>query len=354
MGRIQLVPSLAVDSGGWTSSKGYMNEIRTHSGVTLEDVAKAAGVSRSQASRALRNDPGVREDTKAHILATALKLNYTPNLAAQTLASRQSRAIGIVVGDILNPFEALLARECDKALRQTGYFAMLAVDGNVSSVRAFVDQRIAGLVLIGTPEETDDIVSASKLLPTVYVGRDLKAEGVESVSSDDTLGARLATEYLLKLGHREIAHVSGGHGAGARRREAAYRETMREGGLQPIVAAGRYNVDAGSAAADTLMARKKRPTAIFAANDLIALGVISRLAWLGYRVPDDVAVIGFDDIPLAASEPISLTTVRQKVPDMVSAAIDTVMKRLDDPAAPIRNMVVAPELIVRRSSGTEL
>lgn len=102
------------------------------------------------------------------------------------------------------------------------------------------------------------------------------------------------------------------------------------------------------------MARKKRPTAIFAANDLIALGVISRLAWLGYRVPDDVAVIGFDDIPLAASEPISLTTVRQKVPDMVSAAIDTVMKRLDDPAAPIRNMVVAPELIVRRSSGTEL
>ncbi|EJN05868.1 LacI family DNA-binding transcriptional regulator [Phyllobacterium sp. YR531] len=330
---------------------GGMKQLNTRRAATLEDVARTAGVSRSQASRALRNDPGVKQQTKAHILEIAAKLNYTPNLAAQTLASRQSRSIGIVVGDILNPYEAMLARECDLVLRQTGYFAMLAVNGTVSSVNAFIDQRIAGLVLIGTPGGRDEIINVSKLLPTVYIGRNLKEDGVESVSSDDSLGAGLATELLVKSGHTAIAHVSGGSGAGAKRREAAYRGTMLEHGLEAMVVEGRYNVDAGSMAADTLMARKTRPTAIFAANDLIALGVISRLAWLGYRVPDDVAVVGFDDIPLASSEPISLTTIRQKVPNMVSAAIEILLRRIEAPDTPLTNPVLAPELVVRRSSG---
>lgn len=328
-----------------------MKDFPARTGVTLEDVAKAAGVSRAQASRALRNDPGVRPDTKTHILAAAASLNYTPNLAAQTLASRQSRSIGLVVGDVLNPYEAMLARECDAALREAGYFAMLAVSGTTNTIRAFIDQRIAGLVLIGAPAEREEIVSVARLLPTVFIGRDLKAEKVESVSSDDALGAWLATEYLLKLGHRDIAHITGGAGAGALRRANAYRETMRAHGLKPIVAEGSYNVDAGSAATDALMARKDRPSAIFAANDLIALGVISRLAGHGFRVPDEVAVVGFDDIPMAASEPISLTTIRQKVPEMVAAAVETLTTRLGEPAAPVRNLIVAPELIVRRSSG---
>lgn len=331
-----------------------MNDFPGRTGITLEDVARAAGVSRSQASRALRNDPGVRDDTKAHILAIAANLNYSPNIAAQMLASRQSRTVGLVVGDILNPFEAVLARECDRALRDAGYFAMLAVSGTTSTVRTFIDQRIAGLVLIGAPDEREEIAAVAKLLPTVYVGRNLKAEEVESVSSDDTKGAELATDYLLKLGHRDIAHITGGHGAGAQRRLRAYRDRMQAQGLKAIVAEGRYDVDAGSSAADMLMARKDRPTAIFAANDLIALGAISRLAWLGYRVPDDVAVVGFDDIPIAASEPISLTTIRQKVPDMVEAAVEILMTRLGEPQAPARNLILAPELVIRRSSGFEL
>ena len=143
-------------------------------------------------------------------------------------------------------------------------------------------------------------------------------------------------------------------GAGANRRANAYRDTMQRHGLKPIIAEGRYDVDAGSAATDALMARKDRPTAIFAANDLIALGVISRLAGHGFRVPDEVAVVGFDDIPMAASEPISLTTIRQKVPDMVAAAVETLTTRLNEPSAPIRNLVIAPELIVRRSSGLQI
>lgn len=331
-----------------------MSNFPARPGVTLEDVAKAAGVSRSQASRALRNDPGVRGETKAHILTTAASLNYTPNLAAQTLASRQSRSIGLVVGDVLNPYEAMLARECDKALRDAGYFAMLAVSGTAATLRAFIDQRIAGLVLIGAPGEREEIAAVSKLLPTVYIGRNLAEEMVESVSSDDALGARLATEFLLGLGHRAIAHITGGTGAGANSRANAYRDTMQRHGLKPIIAEGRYDVDAGSAATDALMARKDRPTAIFAANDLIALGVISRLAGHGFRVPDEVAVVGFDDIPMAASEPISLTTIRQKVPDMVAAAVETLTTRLAEPSAPIRNLVIAPELIVRRSSGLQI
>lgn len=330
-----------------------MNDFLIRKGATLEDVAKAAGVSRSQVSRALRNDPGVKGDTKAHILAVAAHLNYSPNIAAQTLASRQSRTIGLVVGDILNPFEAVLARECDEALHDAGYFAMLAVKGTINTIRTFIDQRIAGLVLIGSPGEREEIVTVSKLLPTVYIGRNLKADKVESVSSDDTLGARLATEYLIRHGHRHVAHITGGQGAGAQRRLSAYRDTMREHGLKPIIAEGQYNVDAGSAAADRLMARKERPTAIFAANDMVALGAISRLTWHGFKVPDEVAVIGFDDVPIAASEPFSLTTVRQKIPEMVDSAVKILMTRLADPAAPITNVILEPELVVRRSSGVE-
>lgn len=327
--------------------------------IKLEDVARKAGVSRSLASLALRGDPGVSPERRDHILKIAEELRYRPNIAARNLASIQSRAIGILIGDLLNPFEALLARNADAAARRSGYESVVSINGMTDSAalvsaRALMDQRVAGIILIGAPKQTEVIARISKKLPTVYIGRDLSSFGVDSVCTDDALGARMATEHLASLGHKLIAHVNGGSGAGAQMRVKGYRQALKDKGLTANIIPGEYSIDAGSKAVDALIGQKARPTAIFTANDMVAIGAINRLAQVGLRVPEDVAVVGYDDIPLASSESISLTTIRQRVDLLIDLGIDALFQRMQDPERPIANHVTPPELIVRRSSGKSL
>lgn len=322
---------------------------------TLEDVAARAGVSRAQASRALRGDPGVKPETKRHILAVAEAMNYRPNAAARALASNNQLTIGILVGNILNPFEALMASACDRALQATRYDAVLSINAQgeqeaEKAVSRLIAKQIAGLILIGSPREKPLIRQISEQVPTVYVGRDLASLGVASVSADDLLGARLATQHLIDLGHTRIAHISGGGGAGAARREKSYRETMEAAGLEPLVHEGYYDIDAGLEAVHQLMAFPQRPTAIFAANDLVAMGAINRLSSLGYSVPKDVSVVGFDDIPLASSSTISLCTVRQPKEEMVSRGIEILIGRIEGKKDGAENIVIAPDFVQRKST----
>lgn len=326
--------------------------------VTLADVAKAAGVSRSLASLALRGEPGVLPDKRAHIRRVASALNYRPNAMARNLASAQNRTIGVVAGSILNPFVAYLVQEIDREIGRAGFDGVLSIHGWPDSaarhaVEHLVAQRVAGLILVDAPAAPDAIAAIAAMVPTVYVGRDLTGTGVESITTDDELGGRMVAEHLLGLGHKAIAHIDGGPArAGSDARRNGYAGALEKRGLSPNVVAGEHTIDAGARAADQVLAQKPRPSAIFASNDLMAIGAINAATKAGLRVPEDISIAGFDDMPLADSETLSITTVRQPAQKLAAEAVAMLLSRLSDPGLAVRNVLVAPTLIARRSTAT--
>lgn len=332
-----------------------MSKDKTPRPLTLADLAKKAGVSRSLASLAMRGEPGVMPEKRAHILRVAAELNYTPNIVARNLASKATRILAILVGNITNPFLAYLAQEIDKEARTSNYHVVLSIHGYPAdaakeAIKGLVRQRIAGVILVDAPTEHQTIRKISDLVPTVYVGRDLAAIGVDSVCTDDFLGASLAVKHLIGRGYRRIAHLGGGKGAGADRRQQGYESAMRESGLTPWVVPGEYSIDSGAASAALALADQEAPTAIFAANDLMAIGAINHLISNGLRVPDDVCVVGFDDMPLASSATLSITTVRQPVQSIALESISRLLRRIRNIDDPMQTTLIAPTLQIRQST----
>lgn len=323
--------------------------------LTLQDIADRAGVSRSLASLALRGEPGVQPDKRARILQIADELNYTPDPSARRLASNGSRSIGVLLSDILNPFTASVAKHLDAAARERGFDVLLSIEGHADPaadkpIQSLMAQRVAGLVTIGSPESLATLERVSRRLPVVYFGRHLSSERVDSVSNDDNLGAMLLVRHLVELGHRNIVHIDGGPSAGSQRRREAYCAAMVAEGLTPTVYPGRHVLDGGVPATETILAQENRPTAIFASNDLQAAGVLNRLLKAGLQVPKDIALVGYDDIPIAESETMSLTTIRQPIVSMVNQSLDILVSRMERPNEPSRHVLIAPSLVVRRST----
>jgi DNA-binding LacI/PurR family transcriptional regulator len=323
--------------------------------LTLADIAERAGVSRSLASLALRGEPGVQPEKRARILKIAAELNYTPNPLARNLASNVPRTVGILVADILNPYLAVLAKTIDRAARAKGFDVVLSVDGTPDEaaergVANLVAQRVAGLILIGAPYDIKIVERVARRIPVVYVGRHLEAEAIDSVCNDDHLGSTLLVRHLIECGHKRIAHIDGGRGAGARRRREGFQVAMRAHGLEPLVISGRYTLDGGSKGANEALARNPRPTAIFAPNDLAAMGVLNTVLGAGFKVPEDIAVVGYDDMPFAASETLSLTTMHQPIDRMATQCIDCLITRIQDPDGPGTRVLLSPHLVARRST----
>ncbi len=327
--------------------------------LTLQDIAERAGVSRSLASLALRGEPGVHPEKRARILKIAEELNYTPDPSARRLASVGSRSIGILLSDILNPFTASVAKCIDAVARDRGFDVLLSIEGHADPaaekpIYSLVAQRVAGLITIGSPESLAVVESVSRRMPVVYFGRHLSSERINSVSNDDHLGASLLVRHLVQLGHRSIAHIDGGPSAGSQRRREAYRAAMEAEGLAPRIYPGRHALDGGVPATEAILAQGDRPTAIFCSNDLQAAGVLNRLLKAGVRVPDDISLVGYDDMPFAESETMSLTTIRQPIDHMARQSLDILLSRLERPNEPAVHILIAPALVVRRSTQSRL
>lgn len=327
----------------------------TKSFTTLDDVAAAAGLSRAQVSRALSGHPGVRPDTRAHVDAVAAQLNYQPNLAARSLASARSSIVGLIIGDLQNPFHIQLAEAVDRELTEAGFdpVTTLRSAGNPEVIASrLLRLRATGVVMIGTHHTTREIGGIADNMPCVYIGsKRINHPRVISIAIDDESGVRQAVGHLLDLGHTHIVNLGGSSiEASARQRTKTYCAVMDEAGMEPVWFRGSHDSATGRRGVDLAFAGKERPTAIFASNDCIALGAIDRLKGMGLSVPGDVSIIGFDDIPDARTEIFSLSTIRQDCDMQAKAAVDALKMIVSGGRQKSRQWIMPVEMVLRKST----
>lgn len=323
---------------------------------TIRDVAARAGVSKSLVSLVINGSPLVRDEKRAAVLAAVEELGFRPSATARHLSSRRTGAVGVLVTDLRDPWYADALDAVHARLHAAGATMLLgdarldaAADERV--LHTFVDLRLDGLVLVGSLEPTPAVLEAAQRLPTVVAGaRDVDLPGVDVSVQDDDAGARLATEHLLGLGHRRVVHLAGSAGAVMRVREASFARTVTGApGASGEVVRTSMTEDGGYLAALELLGRDPghRPTAVFAAADSAALGVLRAAAQRGLRVPGDVSVVGFDDVPLARLPGTALTTVDASATAVGTTAVDLLLDRVDDPERERRTVVAPTSLVVR-------
>lgn len=323
----------------------------------MADVARLAGVSHQTVSRVINGSASIRPTTKARVQQAIEELGYRPNTAARALVTRRSGIIGIVGTNSALYGPSSIQRSVQEAARAAGYFSSLVplAEVTVEELAGALDylarQAVEAIVMIAAQEEALAVVhSADPGLPLIVVEGDLSGRGL-SVGVDQIDGARQATQHLIDLGHREIDHVLGPLSyTEAKGRRAGYEEAMRGAGLQVREPWEGDWTPARGYEIGREMARRGETSAVFVANDQMAIGVLHAFAEAGLVVPRDVSVVGFDDIPEAGYLNPSLTTVRQDFQAIGRRAIDLVTATLDGSTTNVP--LLPPELIVRDSTAT--
>lgn len=321
---------------------------------TILDVAARAGVSKSLVSLVMHDSPSVSEAKRQAVLEAAAALGYRPNAVARSLVQRRTRVLGVMLSDLHNTFFADVLDGVAGRAGERGYKAMLntgnrAISGEAEAIETLLELRSDGLILAAPRLDAARIAEAARSVPVVLVARTITASRVDCVSNDDTAGAALAVDHLVQLGHRRIAHIDGGQGAGAQARREGFARAMQRHGLagQARTARGDYTEEGGAKGVNALLARGPRPTAIFAANDLSAVGALDALTRRGLRVPEEISLVGYDNTSLAALRHIDLTTIDQPREAMGRTAVDLLLERLEGRRAVARRVVMAPALVVR-------
>lgn len=331
---------------------------RRRASPTIHDVAARAGVSKSLVSLVINGSSQVRESKREAVLAAIEDLGYRPSAAARSLIEGSTRAVGVMINDLRNPWYVDTVAAINARLHERGN-TMLLGDARLDELtnervlKTFLELRLAGLLLVGSMPVSATLLAASRSLPTVAVGSlDPDVDHVDVSVQDDESGARLATEHLLALGHRRLTFLGGAHGAVMRARERGYAQTMGRAGLSAAVEVLHADMseDGGYLAGLRLLRGTRRPTAIFAAADVAALGVLRAAAQLSLRVPQDVSVVGFDDVGLAAMPGTSLTTVDARSAAVGQVGADMLLERVAGLQGPRRVHVTSAALTVRSTT----
>ena len=331
--------------------------------VTIKDVARVAGVSPQTVSNVVNQRPFVRPETRERVLKVCEELGYHPNAAARSLVTRRRNIIGLVLANIKNPIYGEIVDTITTVADRYGYAVMVGntrrdADSEARIVRLLVEQRVDGVLLASsTWDSTATAVPQHVGIPVIQILSHPKNLTVDYYGFDNVGGTRQATSHLVGLGHTALAFVHGPLMSTSLQRQQGFREAMTaaELAVRPEwVVEGDYTLEGGYRAGRSLLERKPRPTAIVCASDMMALGVLDAAWALGMRLPEELAVVGFDDIFTASLRPVDLTTVRFDLEDLADLAIRNLLKQAQSEQRhePLQYVTFPCHLVVRRSCGS--
>ncbi len=320
----------------------------------MDDVAAVAGVSRALVSLVMNDSPKVSEERRRRVQAAADELGYRPNRAARSLAQQRSKSIGVVLNDLHNPFFAEVIDGIDQVARSEGLHVMITSPKRdprqeLELVENFIELRMDAVIVLGARGRPDRLAAAGREVPLVVVGD--AVPGVDIVINNDRRGGEIAVEHFVELGHRRVAHIDGGAGGGAFDRRDGFWDAAVAAGLDVRLIPGEYTERAGREAVDHLIASGSLPTALFCANDVVAIGVLDRLDDHGLSVPDDLSVLGYDNTNLSQLRRFSLSTIDQPRHRMGRLAMEQALIRIGGGDADPVTHLVEPELVPRRTTG---
>jgi LacI family transcriptional regulator len=333
---------------------------------TLEEVAQLAGVSRSTVSRVINNQPNVRPETRERVWQAIRKSGYRPHAVARSLVTNRTRIIGMLIPESVNrlfidPFFPLLMRGATEACNAHRYQLMLSLFTSRSDDQDIYQRVVRNGyldgVIVASASEDDPLIPGllRDRIPFVSVGR-YPDERVHYVDVDNISGARIALEHLIQLGHRRIGTITGRLDmAAGQDRLTGYKDALQAHGIaieEDLIAEGDFTESSGMAGMRRLL--KASPTAVFTASDTMAIGALRVLREVGLQVPQDVALVSFDDIPISGAVQPPLTTVRQPIERLGAMAVDVLVGLLESPppeVSPIQRMILPTELAVRKSCG---
>ncbi|MBR8658029.1 MULTISPECIES: LacI family DNA-binding transcriptional regulator [Bacillales] len=327
---------------------------------TIYDVAKKAGVSISTVSRVINNTGRISAKTKKRVLDVIEQLGYQPSVVASALTGKRTRTIGLIIPDVANPFFAELARRVEDRGRELGFnLLMCNTDNNPDTEDMYLSllrQKSVDGIIIGTNARNHRVLREllEENLPVALIAQDIPELMIDVVAVDDYLGGYQAAQHLVSLGHKRIAILVGNmNRTSDKYRLEAFRQALEDHGLElteDLVIRTDYSREDGKRAARELLTSPKRPTAIFACFDFLAIGVYQAAKELGLRIPDDVSVVGFDNTILASIVDPPLTTIAQPIDEMGRQVMDLLVREIEGDKKTKQRVILPPELIIRQST----
>lgn len=325
--------------------------------VSSLDVARVAGVSQAAVSRTYTPGASVSKKMRQKVLAAAEKLSYQPNIIARSLSRKSTRLIGIVMAKIGDPFYARMLAMFSRKLQEKGYWSLLLnVNDSLPLAEALpqaLQYQVDGIVLTSTTLSSKMVAQCTDLdVPQVLINRFSWDTEVNAVGCDHAGGARMLADLLAQAGHKRIAYVAGEEDSSTNReREKGFTERLADLGHKLYAREiGDYSYESGYDAAKRILSIKEPPDAIFCANDLMAIGAIDQATQMGLNVPDDVSIVGFDDIAMAGLPRYSLTTIRQPMERLVSATVDILINAIESGEIERVIKVIPGGLVIRESA----
>jgi DNA-binding LacI/PurR family transcriptional regulator len=332
--------------------------------INIEDVALKAGVCVTTVSRVLNNNGNVRESNRQKVLQAIAELDYNPNAAARTLAKGKSDTLGVILPTLKDPFWADLVGEIEKAAYDEGYLIVLALTQENQDklnekhwIRVFSEGRVDGILLIAPENETDDILELrNRDFPLVLLDNNANNLKVPSIIVDNIRGGYLATQHLIKLGHTKIGHIVGDlRYQSARDRLQGFRNALNQYGIPPIepwIQQGDFVFKKAYEISLEWLSKPDRPTAIFAADDDMAAGIVEAARCLNISIPKELSIIGYDDSPYCARVIPRLSTLRQPTIAMAKEAVQFLLRFIENKPPRHKTVSISPELVIRESTGT--
>lgn len=330
--------------------------------VTIKDVAREAGVSVGTASQALRESPAVREGTRHRVLAVAKRLRYQPSALARGMVTRRTHTVGLLISDIANPFFIRAVRAIEDVAQENGYNVILCNTDEEPAketqyLRILMEKRVDGIILATTAGSRQAVRDVRwRRIPLVLFDRELTGVAADTVKVDSVLGGRLATEHLLRLGHRRIAIIHGPvvRSTGAERLQG-YLAALEAAGVAPfpeLIREGNFKQDSGRELTRELLRVSPPPTALFCTNNLMTVGALQALRERGVRIPADLSLIGYDDMEWWTLTDPPLTTIGQPVYALGCEAMRLLLDQIGAKGRRRpRRVVLKPELLIRESGG---